>query len=74
MTKIMMSLANSSVNDLSTSLYKLNVFAGIVLIIIGVFLVIKQKSRPKKNRMIAATICIGIGVLAIFSGLIELIV
>lgn len=64
---------DSSLEGFAPFLYKLNVAGGILLIIFGIFLVIKNKNTPKAKIMIIGVICTGIGVLALFSGMMQII-
>lgn len=63
---------DSSLEGFTPFLYKLNVVGGILLIIIGIFLVIKNKDNSKAKGMIIGVICAGIGILALFSGMIQI--
>ncbi|HLR66867.1 MAG TPA: hypothetical protein VK105_06985 [Virgibacillus sp.] len=64
---------DSSLEGLEPFLYKLNVAGGIILIIIGLLLIIKNKDNSKRKMMIIGVICTGIGVLALSSGIMQMI-
>ncbi len=51
----------------------LNTAAGIVVLVVGVFLLRSAKRQASKGKNTAAWICIGVGCLALLSGVIQLL-
>lgn len=64
---------DSSLEGFAPFLYKLNVVGGILLIILGIFITIKNKNNPKERMKVIGMITIGIGVLAFFSGMMQIV-
>lgn len=52
-------------------LYILSIVGGISFIIIGLSLIIKNKSTPNETKKMIAILMIGIGLFAFFSGIIQ---
>lgn len=73
MEEKMESYIDSSLEGFEPFLYKLNVAGGILLIIVGLLLIIKNKDHSKSKMMIIGVICTGIGVLALSSGIMQTI-
>jgi len=61
----------STLENVAPTLYLLSVICGIVLVMIGFYLIIKNRNNHYKTKKIIGVICISIGFLAVFSGIIQ---
>jgi len=62
---------DSSLEDLAPILYMFSIIGGILLLIIGLFLVVKNNNTQNKKKYIIGIGCFGIGFLALVSGIIQ---
>lgn len=65
---------DSSLESVAPLLYLFSVIGGIFLIIIGIILIIKNKNTFNGKKKMIGIACIGIGFLALFSGIIQSVV
>ncbi|MFA1822830.1 hypothetical protein ACDX78_22220 [Virgibacillus oceani] len=62
---------DSSLENVAPILYLFSIICGILLVIIGFYLIIKSKNTHDKIKKIVGVTCISIGFLAVFSGVIQ---
>lgn len=50
---------------------KLNIFLGLILTVVGIIMFCSYKKQPSKGKKIVGGICLGIGCIGVFSGIIQ---
>lgn len=64
---------DSMLDSFSPLLYIFNVLGGLLLLLIGVFLLMKSRQPKQDKKKIIGFTMIGLGALAIFSGVLQMI-
>ncbi len=63
-----------ALENISTQLYILSVVAGVILFIIGLYLILRNSEKKKQKTKMIGLISLGIGILAFFSGIFQIII
>ncbi|WP_096186414.1 hypothetical protein [Evansella halocellulosilytica] len=67
-------IIDQTLANIDQQLYILSAVAGVLLFFIGLYLVIRKSKNNKQGMKILGQVCLGIGILAFFSGVIQILI